>query len=95
MKRVTRLFDRGELKGRRLVAWCRFVGPGGRAFWWIAYGSGPLSYVFGKRVWVCPGACRVHKCRRLRMWFALRDERVYGVELAGPLARNGPPTRIV
>lgn len=27
----------------------------------------------------------MHKCRRLRMWFALRDERVYGVELAGPL----------
>lgn len=89
-----RLFDRLP-EGRRLLASCRFVGPEVYAFRWLAYGGGPLSYVPGKHIWVCLGACRVHKCRRLRMWFALRDERVYEVELAGPLARNGPPTRIV
>lgn len=65
-------FDR-EQEGCRLLAWCRIVEPGGSDFWCFACGSGPLSYVPGTHIWVRPGACRVHKCRRLRMWFALRD----------------------
>lgn len=43
-------------------------------------------HMYPANIYGCGLVCVVCiNARRLRMWFALRDERVYGVELAGPL----------
>lgn len=81
---------RDSLTGERQGAVCR-PGAGSKSL-----GVVPLSGLHAEvvRCHMSPAsiygcaqecACRAHKCRRLRMWFALRDGRVYGVELAGPL----------